>query len=159
MTAIHRITSAPDFARLHDIFSVYEADLPPELRHGEVPSASELARRFSPPSAAFLATADRMVVGCVGVSRRDADTAVIRHLFVKPEARGYGAARALVEAAIAFARESKYERIVLDTHKGKLEAAYRLYESLGFVEAAPHTPVTYECPTFMELWLTTARSG
>jgi GNAT superfamily N-acetyltransferase len=159
MTAIHRVTGAPDFARLREIFSVYEADLPPELRHGEVPSSNELAARFSAPGAAFLAIAGEDVTGCVGVSHRDDETAVIRHLFVKPEARGHGAARALVEAAIAFARESQYERIVLDTHKGKLEAAYELYRSLGFVEAAPHTPVTYECPTFMELRLKAARSG
>jgi GNAT superfamily N-acetyltransferase len=155
--AVHRIASAPEFVRLHEIFLTYEDDLPPELRHGAVPSPDELARRFAAPSAAFLAYAGDDVAGCVGLQHRDDATSVIRHLFVRPEFRGHGAARALVTAAIELARASAYERVVLDTHKAKLEPAFALYQALGFVEAAPHGPVDYDCPTFMELHLT-ARS-
>ena len=130
----------------------YEADLPPELRHGSVPSVADLQAEYAGRRAAFVAiSSEDRAIGCVAVTVLDATTAVLLRLFVSPRDRGRGVARSLVEAAIAFARENGYRRIVLDTHKAQLPAAYRLYQSLGFVECGPLTAVTYECPTFMEL--------
>ena len=54
-------------------------------------------------------------------------------------------------SAIAFARDSGFHRLVLDTEKSELVAAYRLYRSLGFEECAPFASVSYDTPTFMEL--------
>jgi GNAT superfamily N-acetyltransferase len=87
------------------------------------------------------------------VRELDPDTALLLRLFVRPARRGLGAARLLTKAAITHARESAYRRIVLDTNREQLEPAYRLYESLGFVECEPFAEVSYECPTFMELLL------
>jgi GNAT superfamily N-acetyltransferase len=150
---IQRVASAGDFARLHDLFVAYEDDLIPELRHGGVLAVDGLRRIYSGENAAFLAVGEERAAGCIAVMRFDPRTAAIRHLFVDPRARGAGAARALVTAAIEFARDSGCERVVLDTAKEHLPVAYRLYRSFGFQESAPYTAVKYPRPTFMELKL------
>jgi hypothetical protein len=58
-----------------------------------------------------------------------------------------------VAEALTFLRESGYRRVVLDTDKERLRAAYELYGSLGFSECEPYGPVDYASPTFMELRL------
>ena len=142
-----------DFPTLRDLFCEYEAGLPARLRHGTVPELAELTSTYSGRNRAFLALLDETAIGCVAVREFDPQTALLLRLYVAPVSRGLGAARALVEAAIGFARESRYRRIVLDTNKAALEPAYRLYCTLGFVECEPFATVTYECPTFMELLL------
>ncbi|MBV9233292.1 MAG: GNAT family N-acetyltransferase [Candidatus Eremiobacteraeota bacterium] len=145
--------SAGDFGRLSDLFATYERDLPAELRHGTVPEVAALAAEYGGENAAFVAMLGPEPVGCVGIKTLDADRAVILRLFVKPQSRGLGAARGLMIAAIEFARSHGRKRIVLDTHKEQLPAAYRLYRSLGFTECTPYGSVSYACPTFMELRL------
>jgi putative acetyltransferase len=142
-----------DFNALRELFVEYEADLAEMLRHGSVPDVAALHARYAGNAAAFLAVQNGYPIGCVCITRFDSETALLARLFVRPQARGFGAARALVERAIAFARESGLRAIVLDTNKQQLLPAYRLYESLGFRECEPFMTVSYECPTFMELQL------
>ncbi len=97
---------------------------------------------------------DDRVAGCVAVSEIGLEIAVLKRLFVRPRYRGAGAARALVEVALAFSRGHGYRRVVLDTEKRRLRPAYELYRSFGFEECAAYGEVDYRCPTFMELKLT-----
>lgn len=151
---VRRAQSDSDFSRLYEIFVVYEADLPENLRHGSVPDAADLKAAYTQQNAAFLAMRDDETIGCVALTQRNPCTSVVlRHLFVKPKDRARGTARALVCAAIRFAREKGSARVVLDTHKGELPAAYRLYHSLGFDECAPEYGTSYDSPTFMQLLL------
>jgi GNAT superfamily N-acetyltransferase len=60
------------------------------------------------------------------------DAATIRMLAVAPDARGRGAGRALVEAAISRARADRRPSIGIFT-RPFMAAAQSLYESLGFV--------------------------
>lgn len=154
MTAtVRRLGSGEDFRRLRDLFEAYEADLPAGLRHGAVPAAEELAQTFAGRNAAWVASIGDDDAGCVAVRAFDDHTAQLRHLFVAPQHRGFGAARLLTVTAIEFAREQAYVRIVLDTNKEQLQPAYLLYCSLGFHECEPFATVDYECPTYMELRL------
>jgi putative acetyltransferase len=139
-----------NFRDFHELLVEYEAALPPALRHGSVPGVDELELMYRGRSAAFLAEAAGRTVGCVAVSELDAQTGVIMRLFVRPESRGAGAARALVLPALEFLEIAGYGRVVLDTDKEQLPAAYRLYQSVGFSECGPYTPVSYPCPTFMQ---------
>lgn len=143
----------PDLAQLYELFVEYEADLPQNLRHGVVPDVAVLKATYKRRNAAFLATCDGEPIGCVALAEREPATATILRLFVKAQSRRLGAARCLVGAALRFARKRRFRRVVLDTHKEQLQAAYRLYRSFGFEECAPHGRVSYESPTFMELTL------
>jgi len=147
---IRQVDGEHDFRDFHRLLVEYEAALPPVLRHGSVPMIRELEDTYRGRSAAFLAEAAGRVVGCVAVSELDARTGVIMRLFVRPESRGAGAARALVLRALEFLEAEEYERVVLDTDKEQLPAAWRLYRSLGFTECGPYATVSYPCPTFME---------
>lgn len=98
---------------------------------------------FEPPAGVFVIVDDEagVAVGCGGIrliaggpggSRYE-----VKHLYLRPETRGRGWGRLLLDElerrAIGFgARE-----LVLDTHHS-LEAAGRLYASSGFVEIGPY---------------------
>jgi len=60
----------------------------------------------------------------------------IKRVFVDGNARGLGAARALMAQAMAEARADGYSRMVLDTMINLTEAI-ALYEKLGFTPGAP----------------------
>ena len=136
------------FTLLYD----YEAALPAHLRHGSADAAT-FARITAPPARAFLAVTADIAFGCVLLAKLDSATAVIQRLFVRESARGTGAGRALVTHTIECAREDGHRRITLDTDATELQAAFRLYQSLGFTPCEPFMPVDYPNPHFMELLL------
>ena len=76
----------------------------------------------------------------------------MKRLYLRPAFRGGGVGTLLAEAIIAEARQIGYATMRLDTVP-KLEAATRLYESLGFVrrDAYYETPVAETI--FMEMRL------
>jgi putative acetyltransferase len=150
---VRRVNDDAGFEQLHALLREYEAALPPDLRHGVVGDLATVRTQYGDPHAAFVALDGARAAGCIGVTRRDARDALVLRLYVRPEQRGRGVARLLVEAALAFARSRGFERAVLDTDKARLAAAYALYESLGFTECAPYGPVDYASPTYMELRL------
>jgi GNAT superfamily N-acetyltransferase len=70
-------------------------------------------------------------VACGGVKRLDDATGEIKRMFVAPEARGRGVARALLAALEEAARALGYERVRLDTG-AKQPHAHALYASAGY---------------------------
>jgi ribosomal protein S18 acetylase RimI-like enzyme len=85
----------------------------------------------------LLAGEAEVPAGCVALRRLDARTAEIKRLYVRPDARGRGTARALMEAAIGAARKDGCERVVLDSLPSMREAL-ALYRTLGFREVPPY---------------------
>ena len=67
---------------------------------------------------------------------KDGEDCCLEDLFVHEEARGSGLGRALLDAAIARARERGCARIELDVNE-RNEAARKLYESAGFSSWVP----------------------
>jgi carbonic anhydrase len=151
-TDVRLATEPEDFERFRDLAIEYENSLPQDLRHVDFARQLETLRdHYGAPNAAFIATADNVSAGCVALARLNESTAVVKKLYVKPEYRQLGLARALVGALVNFARRSGFARLVLDTERDRLQAAYKLYLSLGFKDCEPYGAVDYASPTFMRL--------
>ncbi len=85
-------------------------------------------------------------LGCLALHELAADTAELKRMYVRPEARGRGVARRLTEHAIAAATARGYSRLRLGTLPS-MHAAQRLYASLGF-QRIP----AYRAVEFGETW-------
>jgi GNAT superfamily N-acetyltransferase len=77
----------------------------------------------------------RPLGGAHGAGR--GSTAELKRVYVRPEARGLGAGRALVEKALEVARRTGVRRVVLESHEGFMSRAVDLYRRVGFVDAPP----------------------
>ena len=85
----------------------------------------------------LLAEHDGTVVGCAMYYPLEmAGVTEIKRVFVDPDARGLGAGRALMRAAMTQARSAGYTRMVLDT-MAPLTEAIVLYRAIGFAPCAP----------------------
>ncbi len=104
-----------------------------ELDGAQMPKAGPA--ELSLPGGAFVvgAEADGRVVCCGGVKRLDDVTCEIKRMYVVPEARGRGVARALLHALEDRARALGYTVVRLDTGPKQLGARH-LYESAGYAE-------------------------
>ena len=92
---------------------------------------------YAPPRGTLLLVPGE---GCVAVRPLDAETAEMKRLYLRPQARGKGLGRALALGAVAHARELGFARIVLDTLPEQMAEAVALYRSMGFREGAPYLP-------------------
>lgn len=93
----------------------------------------------------LLAEQDSAVIGCaMYYPLEDVGVCEIKRIFVAPEGRGLGAAKALVRTAMIGAAQDGYARMVLDTMT-ELHEAIALYKRLGF---APGTPFYELDPRF-----------
>lgn len=77
-------------------------------------------------------------IGCGTLARVGKGIGEMKRLFVRPEARGTGLGRALVDIRIAAAREMGLSTLIADTLRKNVEMQH-LYKSLGFREVPPHT--------------------
>jgi len=113
------------------------------------PEWVELAvRRTSKGSMVWLAFADDAPCGIVGVFLESATHARLVSMWVAKDARGQGIGKALVDAAIAWVRESRAQTMVL-TVTSNNDTAMRFYEGLGFArtgrtEPYPNDPALFE---------------
>lgn len=78
---------------------------------------------------------NEVLIGTVAIRVIDIENKVIelKRMFVLPEYQGKGCGRMLLEYAIDYAREKRYNKICLDTRK-QFSAAQHLYRSSGFRE-------------------------
>lgn len=135
-------------AALDAYFAERAAGFPVEL--GEYRPTYPVSEAFTPPAGVFLLVeddggqgADAGLIGCGGVRRIDPDPATgavryeVKHLWLRPEARGRGAGRRLLEELERRAVGFGAEELVLDTN-ASLEAAGGLYRSSGFSVIEPY---------------------
>lgn len=105
-----------------------------ELDGPDMPKAGP--EELSPPGGAFLVgLLDGRAVCCGGVKRLPDGACEIKRMYVAPEARGRGVARALLHALEDEARRLGYAVARLDTGPQQPHAR-RLYESEGYAEIA-----------------------
>jgi ribosomal protein S18 acetylase RimI-like enzyme len=112
-----------------------------------------------PDGCLFIALNDGEVCGCAALGRLTSTVCEMRTVFVRPDCRGLGVGKKLVEATLAQARSFGYSTICLDTLRF-MESAQGLYRSLGFYDIDPYVEISadlrqYIC--FLELDLNTIR--
>jgi GNAT superfamily N-acetyltransferase len=132
VTAIAREPfDAPDSRVLLDELA---ADLQYRYGRDSEPGPKPTARDM----AAFLVARDGAgeAVGCVGLLLRDPATAEIKRMYVRPNARGTGLARRLLDAIEDQAARLGARRVILETGLAQPEAI-ALYRAAGYYPIAP----------------------
>lgn len=147
--------SDEDVATARQLFREYEAGLGIDLCFQNFEKElAELPGDYTPPHGRLLlAMENNRVAGCIALRKIGDVVCEMKRLFVRPEFRGIGLGRRMVEAIIAEAQNIGYARMRLDTLPGKMDAAIALYRSLGFEEIEPYYPNPVPGAKFMELKL------
>jgi ribosomal protein S18 acetylase RimI-like enzyme len=127
-----------EIAAARELFLEYAASLGLSLCfQGFARELAELPCAYAPPRGCLLlAMADRPA-GCVGVRPLHDDVCEMKRLYVRPESRGLGVGRALVEAACAAGRVFGYRAMRLDTLPS-MTAAIAIYGARGFRPIEPY---------------------
>lgn len=108
-----------------------------------------LPQEHAPPNGCVkLALHDGEPVGCGMIHKLMPGTAEIKRVFVRQEARGLGAGRAMMVALIDQCRADGFSRIYMDTAKA-LTTAQKLYFALGFKSRGPYQEVPEEAQARM----------
>jgi pimeloyl-ACP methyl ester carboxylesterase/GNAT superfamily N-acetyltransferase len=109
-------------AEIKAMYPEWTPDVPPRMDAGDV----------QPPDGRWLvAYRAGHAVGCAGLKRIDGRTAEVKRIYVRPEARGAGAARSLIAGLETAARDAGYDTIRLDTG-AKQQASVALFRSCGY---------------------------
>ena len=125
----------PDSKEAKQLITELEAHLDPlypkESRHGF--SIEKLLRESV---AFFVIRQDGIAVGCGGVKLFGTEYGEIKRMYVRPEFRGMGLARLMLDHLAAYTRRHGVEVLRLETGIYQAEAI-RLYEGWGFERIPP----------------------
>ena len=122
------------------------------------PEVDSISGAYSGPRAAyFVVEAGRRVLGGGGIGPIEGapdDICELRKMYLRPESRGLGAGRRLLELCLDAARERGYRVCHLAT-LGRMESARRLYDRAGFQLLDHEVPGSgyLGCDTWYELEL------
>ena len=98
----------------------------------------------------YLALVDGKAVGCAALTKNDEAYCEIKRLYLKPEYRGMGISKALVEIIIKDAKKIGYKHMRLDTFPF-MSSAIKLYEKYGFYYIDRYNDNPAETAIFMQL--------
>jgi GNAT superfamily N-acetyltransferase len=131
--AVVLLAGAARRAEVGELFAAYREALGPSVcvRDFDAELATLPGRYAEPGGALLLAVGNDGPLGCAGVRPAGGDTAELKRLYVLPRARGRGAGRRLLDAALAWTRQAGYQGIVLETLPS-MRVARRLYLARGF---------------------------
>jgi putative acetyltransferase len=112
----------------------------------------------TPGSVYYVATIGDRIIGGAGIFPSDGlpvGVCELVKMYLLPEGRGQGLGRGLIEKALAFARESGYRQVYLETMP-ELRQAVRVYEKFGFhyLDAPMGNTGHFGCDIWMlkDLW-------
>lgn len=139
---LHIVQSHADIDAVRTLFRAYGEFLE---QHGINVCLSGLDKELAALPSPYIAPDGAILIarseegdalGCVALKKRTLTNGEraceLKRLYVTPASRGTGAGHALMQAAIDWARQQKYESIVLDTQPQKMPQAVRLYLAFGF---------------------------
>lgn len=146
------MASAADTDLVRELFREYAASLGVSVAYqGFAEELSALPGKYAPPAGGiWLArAASSSACGCVALRPLSAGIAELKRLYVRPEARGLGAGRALLQTALAAAHTAGYKAVRLDSLPS-MASALRLYASLGFQPIPPYCDNPFPGAVFLE---------
>jgi putative acetyltransferase len=118
------------FVRLHSVTPCFQ-------NFGE--ELAGLPGEYAPPRGRLaLLLIGGAPAGCVALRPFDADRCEAKRLYVRPQFRGSGAGRVLLDWVIAEARRAGYRELVGDTMPA-MTRALEMYDRLGFERTAPYS--------------------
>lgn len=109
---------------------------------------------YAPPTGRLLlAEYEGQLVGCVALHKLEPGICEMKRLYLRPQFRGKGLGRVLVDHILAEARQIGYERMRLDSVEPVMKDAVGMYRKLGFKEIAPYCANPMAGTLYMELLL------
>jgi pimeloyl-ACP methyl ester carboxylesterase/GNAT superfamily N-acetyltransferase len=115
-------------AEIRSMYPEWSPNVPPRMNASDV----------EPPDGRWVvAYRYGYAMGCAGLKRLDERTAEIKRIYVVPDARGAGVARALISGLETAARGAGYRTIRLDTG-AKQPASVALFSSSGYEQIADY---------------------
>jgi putative acetyltransferase len=111
----------------------------------------------------LLGLVEAQPAGCVALHRIDKETSEddeivseievceMKRLFVRPQFRGLGLGRDLLDAILKCAAAIGYRRMRLDTVPGEMATAVEMYQKIGFAEIAPYRENPIPGAKYLEL--------
>lgn len=113
-----------------------------------------LPGRYAPPEGRlYLVKSNGKYTGCAGLRKIDDGICEMKRLYLKPEMRGSGIGKKLVQLLIDEARDIGYKSMRLDTIKEKMPNAVDIYEKFGFKKIDKYYDNPNPHTLFMELVL------
>jgi GNAT superfamily N-acetyltransferase len=106
----------------------------PESRHGY-----SVAKLLAEDIAFFVMRQDGMPAGCGGLKLVGAEYAEVKRMYVRPQFRGLGLGKLMLNHMVAYAQERGVDVLRLETGIYQMEAI-ALYERYGFRRIPPFGP-------------------
>jgi GNAT superfamily N-acetyltransferase len=160
MTELVAFVSGTHEADLREVLTAYLEEGAARLERAfgfehDFPAAVEYVMRhlnqFAPPAGRLLLVLeDDAVLSCGGLRPIGPGVAEIKRMYLRPEARGRGLGRKLLEALLAASRQEGYQQVRLDTDG--LMPAVQFYRAAGFVPCDPY-PESEIPVEFHDRWL------
>jgi putative acetyltransferase len=152
---------AADIDAIAGLFREYAGSLGFSLDYQDFETElTGLPGKYAPPEGALLlATVDGAAAGAVALRQLEPGICEMKRLYVRPDYRGerlqdgQSIGRALAHRIVEVGRAAGYRRLRLDTIGDRMEAAIKLYRSMGFTEIAPYYPSPVAGTVYMELVL------
>ena len=75
-------------------------------------------------------------VACIAIKKKDDENCEAKRLFIKPESRGNGYGRVMMNSMLGKARELGFKEVTFTTKPAVMQVGYGLYQRMGFEETA-----------------------
>jgi putative acetyltransferase len=147
-SSLAQARSAHELAQIRALFLAYQQGLGIDLCfQGFEQELQSLPGDYAEPQGGLLlALVGKQPAGCCAFRPLNTsdhlNACEMKRLYVRPDFRGLGLGRLLVEAVVSGAQQAGYTTMLLDTLTD-MEAARALYQEVGFVETEPyyHNPL------------------
>ena len=79
---------------------------------------------------------DGIPISCLAVKKIDNDICEAKRLFIKPESRGKGYARIMLNMMLDKAKDLGFKKVTFTTKPSVMQIGYGLYKRMGFEEVS-----------------------